>query len=225
MDNNESVKAALIALDLKPGASLENIRAEYLDKTSQHKFQRGIISEEHLQQEFADYYKSYVTLVKYHAEAKTDSHVDYYPHDQGQMFQYHLNQGIYHFIKQKYITAGEIFQEAFKLNNRNIPLLVYLGVLLLKRKVYYAAEKYFKDAIEIDENCEDAWFYLGDNYFKAGEFKKALDTLETCQKLNPVRSELAYLVKEVKEKLALNSRPDKKPSFLSKIFKFLKNNK
>lgn len=215
----ESVKAALIAFDLRTGASPADIRAQYLAKTAQNKFLREILLDERLQREFTEYYKAYVTLVKHHQESGGDANADYYPQDPEEMFQYYLNQGIYYFINQNYIKAGEKFQEAFKLNNKHVLLLNYLGVLLLKRKSYYAAEKYFKNAVTLDKDCEDTWFYLGESYFKAGELKKALAAYETSQKLNPARSETAYRIKEIKETMRSKFRRGKKPSLFAKVFK------
>ncbi|MCP5053757.1 MAG: tetratricopeptide repeat protein [bacterium] len=229
----ESNKAALIDLGLKDGVSLTEIRMEYLEKTSHNRFQRVLSTEdEELQQEFLKYYKAYLTLLKFHSESDSDSDsdsesesesdMDYYPSEQ--VFQFHLNQGIFYFINQDYLKAGEKFQAAAKINSKNLLVQLYLGVLLLKRKSYYAAEKYFKEAVKINQNSDDAWFYLGESYYRAGEPRKALSMYETAKTLNPGRKELAYRVKEIKEKLGLkktrgNKKSGKKESFFSRLFK------
>jgi tetratricopeptide (TPR) repeat protein len=223
METIESVKAALIALELKDGASMPEIRGQYIELTSQAKFRGVIISDEKLKKEFLKYQVAYITLIKHYSREEFDSEFDmgYYPADQ--VFHLQLNQGIYHVLNQNYIKASEKFQQAFKIDGRNITVLLYMGLLLLKRKNYYAAVKYFNDAARIDSNCEDAWFYLGECYFKAGEFKKALPMYETAKNLNPGLTEIAPRLKEINEKLAAKARVKKAPgeSLLAKILKKL----
>jgi tetratricopeptide (TPR) repeat protein len=215
----EKLKAALITFNLKESATLSEIRAEYLDLTSQNKFQRILgPDEEDLQKEFSKIYQAYATLTKEYSQQGDSDDMEYYPPNQ--VFQFHFNQGVFLFIHQKYIEAGERFQHAFKMDNRNNLLLLYLGVLLLKRKNYYAAEKYFKDAIKFDRNNDDAWFYLGESYFKAGELRKALSMYETARSLSPGRNEIAYRIKEIKEKLGEKTSRSKK-SFFSRLIKKL----
>ncbi len=222
MEINESIKAALVELGLKEGATLTEVRAEYLDKTSQYKFQHVLdVDDEALQKEFSRLYKAYVNLVKHYSQTGSDedSYMDFYPPDQ--VFQFHFNQGVYYFINQKYLQAGERFQEAFKINNKDLTLLLYLGALLLKRKSYYAAEKYFKDVVKIDPNNDDGWYYLGESYFRAGELRKATSMYETAKALNPQRSEIAFRLKEIREQMPRPQAPAKKESFLSRIKKKL----
>lgn len=216
---DESVKAALIALDLEEGASITEIRTQYLDKTARDKFQSAILTEEHLKKEFDKYHKAYVTLVKHLSEGEQASDLQYYPPNQ--VFQFHFNQGVHYFIHQNYIKAGEKFQEAYKIKNDSIPVLLYLGLLLLKRKNYYAAEKYFKDVVKLDKNNDDAWFYLGESYLEARELRKALNMFETCKTLNPGRNEVAFKIKEINDRLKVKSITEKKPSALQRFFKKL----
>jgi tetratricopeptide (TPR) repeat protein len=216
----ETVKAALIFFKLKESATITEIRAQYLDLTSHNKFQRILgPEEEDLQKEFSKTYKAYVTLVKEYSQPGDNEDMEFYPPNQ--VFQFHFNQGVFLFIHQKYLEAGEKFQQAYNLDNRNNLLLLYLGVLLLKRKNYYAAEKYFKDAIKVDQNNDDAWFYLGESYFKAGELRKALTMYETAKNLSPSRNEIAYRIKEIKEKLDNKMHRGKKGSFISRLLKKL----
>lgn len=218
---DESVRAAFIALDLEIDSSVTEIRAQYLGKTSQEKFQGAIISDEYLQREFDKYYKAYVTLLKYLSESDKASGLEYYPPDQ--VFQFHFNQGVHYFIHQNYIKAGEKFQEAYKISPRSVSVLLYLGYLLLKRRNYYAAEKYFKDAVRFDKNNDDAWFYLGESYLQAGELRKALNMFETSKMLNPGRSELAFKMKEIRERMEVKHLKEKrqKYSVLQRFFKKL----
>ncbi len=215
MEMNETIKAALIVFDLSENASLTEIRAEYLDKTSQPKLMKVLATDENLQKEFTRYYKAYVTLVKNFNESELNSDMDYYPTNQ--IFQFHFNQGVYYFITQNYLKAGDKFQDAYAIDNQNCLVLIYLGVLLIKRKNYYAAEKYFRDAIKIDKNSDEAWFYLAESYYKAGELRKALNIFETAKNLNSSRKEIAFRIKEIKEKMSGKPQSPKKASWLSRF--------
>jgi tetratricopeptide (TPR) repeat protein len=215
----ETGKVAHVTLGLKEGAPMSEIRAQYLDKTSQGKFRCVIIGDEHLMDEFVRYHEAYVTLGKRHAGtgSSLESDLSYYPTDQ--VFQLHLNQGIYYVLRQNYIKAGEKFQDAYKINSQDTTVLLYMGFLLMKRKNYYAAEKYLKIAVKIDQDCDDAWFYLGECYYKAGELRKALSMYETAKILNPGRSEIAVRMKEIREKAGGKPGKAKKDSFLASIIK------
>jgi tetratricopeptide (TPR) repeat protein len=215
----EAVRSAYIALGLKEGAPMSEIRAQYLDKTSESKFQCVIVSDEHLRDEFVRYHEAYVTLGKHHAEtgSAADSDLSYYPPDQ--VFQLYLNQGLYFTLRQNYIKAGEKFQEAYKISSKNATVLLYMGFLLLKRKNYYAAEKYLKNAVKIDRECDHAWFYLGECYHRAGELKKAMAMYETAKTLNPGHSEAAARMKEVREKMQGKAGKKKRDSFLARLIK------
>jgi tetratricopeptide (TPR) repeat protein len=212
----EWVKAALVALGLKEDASVTEIRAAYLDKTTQNRFQRVILGDEHLEKDFVRYYKAYITLLKHHSQTES-ADLHYYPQDQ--IVKFHFNQGLYHIIKGNYPKAIDKFQHAHSIDKEDGLVLLYMGILLLKRKNYYAAEKYFLDAVKLDKQNDDAWFYLGENYLKAEEYRKALNMFETARNLNPSRSEVAFKIKELKTRLGAQTPVEEKPSLLSRIFK------
>lgn len=213
----EWAKAALVALGLREGASITEIRASYLTKTTQTRFQRVILSDEDLENEFIKYYKSYITLLKYHSESEATDDLSYYPQDQ--IVRFHFNQGLFHLINQNYIKAMQKLQEAYDINDKDILVLLYMGILLLKRKNYYAAEKYFSKAVKVNKQNDEGWFYLGENYLKAGEFRKALNMFETARNLSPSNKEIGFKIKELKEKLPPRFIPKKKLSFFQRIFK------
>jgi tetratricopeptide (TPR) repeat protein len=99
----------------------------------------------------------------------------------------------------------------------DVLVLIYMGILLLKRKNYYAAEKYIQDALKIDKQNDDAWFYLGESYLKAGEYRKALNMFETVRNLNPSHSDLGQRIKEIKERPAMKYTAEKPPSLIQRI--------
>ena len=213
---NEWVKAALVALGLREEASVTEIRAAYLTKTTHRSFQEVILADEHLEKEFVKYYKAYITLLKYYSESESED-LSYYPPDQ--IVRFHFNQGLYYLINQDYMKAMEKFQIAHNIDKKDVLVLLYMGILLIKRKNYYAAEKYFLDAIKIDKENFDAWYYLGETYLKAEELRKALNMFDTARNLNPSRKEVSFKVRELKAKLAARTPAAKKPSFLTRLFK------
>jgi len=214
---HEWVKAAFLVLGLGEDISFTEIRAAYLEKTSQRKFQQVILSDEHLEKDFVKYYKAYITLLKHYSESETADDLSDYPQDN--IGKFHFNQGLYYLINQNYIKAMEKFEHAYTTNKKDVLVLLYMGILLLKRKNYYAAEKYFLDAVNIDEENDEAWFYLGENYLRAEEYKKALKIFETARDLNPARDEIAFKIKEIKEKVGHKYPVKKKKSLLDRIFK------
>ncbi len=211
---DEKVKAALVALGLKEDVSMTEIRAAYHSKTTQNRFQRVILGDEHLEKEFSKYYKSYIQLLKHHSESES-ADLSYYPQDQ--IVKFHFNQGLYYIINQDYMKAMEKFQQAHSVDKMDVLVLIYMGILLLKRKNYYAAEKYLQDVIKIDKQNDDAWFYLGENYLKAGEYRKALNMFETVRNLNPSHIDLGQKIKEIKERLAVKYAAEKPPSLLKRL--------
>ncbi len=216
--DDEFVKAALVALGLKEDASLADVRSSYLTITTQSCFQKIILGDEHLEKDFTRYYKSYITLLKHYSESES-TNLNFYPQDQ--IVKFHFNQGLFYIINQNYIKAMEKFQEAHQLDKKDVLVLLYMGILLMKLKNYYAAEKYFQEAVNIDPQSDDGWFYLGENYLKAGEFKKALSMFESAKRLNPSRSEIAFKLKEIREKMPqlFHQKGEKQPSLLKRIFK------
>jgi len=226
METNETNKAALIALDLKDGASMAEIRFQYVDKTSSAKFQGLFILDEKLKKEFLNYHRAYLILLKHYADIADDSELNSGNYQDEHYFQTYLNQGIFYVINQEYIKAGDKFQQAYSLNNKSHTVHLYLGYLLLKRKNYYAAEKYFKDASELHPECDDAWFYLGECYLRGGDARKALVMYTKARKLNPIRTDTQPRINEINLKLGntpSSTSSEKKDSLLVRILKKLLN--
>lgn len=203
----------LQALGLKEGASAAEIQDAYLRLTTQEKFQKVILGDEFLEKEFKKYHEAYATLLKKLAEADAD--MSYYPAEK--MARFLFNSGLYHLIVHNYIKAGEKLEAAYKINRKGTLILIYLGILLVKRKNYYAAEKYFLEAVKIDPDNEDVWFYLAENYFKAGNFKKAQLMYEKAKTINPGKKGLALRVMEVKEKMGGAATTGNRKPFAQKL--------
>ena len=125
--------------------------------------------------------------------------------------------------KETFKKALEKFQEAYKINKHNVFLLLYMGIILTVRKNHYAAEKYFSEATKRDPNYDEAWFYAAENFFKAGNFKRALESYEMTKKLNPAYNNIAMHIKATRDALARKSRPGKKDSLLRRIVNYFRN--
>jgi len=221
MESTEYLEELLRLFNLGRGAPIAEVLEKYLEKTLQIKFQRIIISQDILKEEFVRFHETFLKILRIYQAADTKLKMSLFSSDQLGKFFY--NQGVYALCKDNYLLAGEKFHEAFKINKRNIFLLIYLGIILTVRKNYYAAEKYFSDAIKRDSNYDDAWFYAAENYFKAGNFVKALEFYEKAKKLNPAYNEINFRIKESKEAIIKKRRPGKKDSILRKIVNYFRN--
>jgi len=218
METNETLIKSLKIFNLKETATIFDMRTAYIERTSQNKFQKIFLGDEQVEKEFLKYFEAYMVYLKNYDDKNDD--LSAFPSDM--VFKFILNQGLYYMIRQQYMKAFGKFQEAFKLNNNDVALLIYLSIILIKRKNYYAAEKYLLKATELDKNNDDAWFYLGEIYLDTGNLNKALKMFETCKILNPLRSEVAAKLRDIKVGLGLEApakSPKMKQSLLNKIFK------
>ncbi len=210
-------------LGLKDGAMLKEIQEKYLEKTFQLKFRDYFMEDEALREEFLRFYKAYARLLNSRSWAD-DPHNDpsFYP--SGQAYKFLFNQGLYCFINGEYIKAGEKFQAALDLHGDDSVVSLYLGVLLLKRKRYYAAEKYFNKVLSKDPQNEDALYFLGVSFQKAGNFDKAIEAFNRVKQLNPSRTEVAYRLKEIHSGKKGSATPEKsrEASFWRRLFKRVK---
>lgn len=221
MESSEYLEELLRLFTLGKGAPISEVLEKYLEKTLQIKFQRIIIIQETLKEEFVRYHEAFLRILKIYQAA--DKKVDMSMFTQDQLGKFFFNQGIYALCKDNYLQAGEKFQEAYKINKHNVFLLLYMGIILTMRKNYYAAEKYFSEATKRDPNYDDAWFYTGENYFKAGNFNFALESYEKTRKLNPAYNNIAQHIKEARDGLVnKRRRPGKKDSLLKKLVNYFR---
>lgn len=221
MESTEYLEELLRLFNLGKGASLPEILEKYLEKTLQIKFQRIIVNQDILKEEFVRLHETFLKILKIYQAANKKIEMSLFSPDQLAKFFY--NQGVYALCKDNYLQAGEKFHEAYKLNKRNIFLLIYLGIILTVRKNFYAAEKYFSDALKRDPNYDDACFYAAENYFKAGNYRIALEFYEKTKKLNPAYNEINFRIKETKEAIILKQRAGKRDSLLRRIVSYIRN--
>jgi tetratricopeptide (TPR) repeat protein len=221
MENSEYLGELLHLFNLEKDAAAPEILEKYLEKTLQIKFQRILITEDTLKEEFLRYHEAFIKILKILQAADHKLEMSLFSCDQlGKFF---FNQGVYAVCKDNYLLAGEKFHEAYKINKNNVFLLIYLGIILTIRKNYYAAEKYFADALKRDPNNDDAWFYAADNLFKAGMYQKAIDHFEKAKKLNPANNEIAFRLKDCREAMQKKGKPAAKDTVLRRIVQYIRN--
>lgn len=220
MESSEYLEELLRLFNLGKGAPLPKILEKYFEKTLQIKFQRIIIAQDTLKEEFLRYHEAFVKILKIFQT--TDHKLEMSLFSSDQLGKFFFNQGVYALCKDNYMQAGEKFSETYKMNKQNIFLLIYLGIILTMRKNYYAAEKYFSDAIKRDPNNDDAWFYAAENLFKAGTYKKASEYFEKAKKLNPANNEIAFRLKDCREALLKKPQAANKDTVLKKFIRYIR---
>lgn len=180
---------------LSEKANSGDVRRKYLERTAREKFQKVLLDDEHLRKEFIQVHEIYVNLLQQYSEEGLDNDDTYYPPEQ--MAKFLGNSGIYHFLKENYLKAGEKLQQAYKTNQKDVMVLLYLGLLLMKKKSYAPAEKYFLDAARLEPHNEDVMFYLGENYARSGNYKKAQYMFKRVAMTNPDRKDIDRKLREV----------------------------
>jgi tetratricopeptide (TPR) repeat protein len=221
MESSEYLEELLRQFNLGKGAAIPQIVEKYLEKTLQIKFQRIIITQDILKEEFVRLHEAFLKITKLYQAA--DMKVEMSMFSQDQLGKFFFNQGVYALCKDNYLQASEKFQEAYKINKRNVFLLIYMGIILTMRKNYYAAEKYFSEATQRDPNYDDGWFYSAENLFKAGNFTAAYECYDKTRQLNPAYNEINLRLKETKEAIIRKRRGGKKDSLLRRLVKYVRN--
>jgi tetratricopeptide (TPR) repeat protein len=221
VESSEYLEELLRLFNLERGASAPEILDKYLEKTLQIKFQRILIGQDALKDEFLRYHEAFVKILK--IMHGTDKKLEMSLFSTDQLGKFIFNQGLYALCKDDLLQAGERFNEAYKINKHNIFLLIYLGIILTIRNNYYAAEKYFADAIRRDPDNNDVWFYAAENFLKAKSYKKAGEYFEKAKKLDPANNEIAFRLKECREAMLKKAKPGAKDTVLRKIVKYIRN--
>lgn len=221
MGSAEYLTELLGQFNLERGAAPSEILEKYLEKTLQIKFQRILISDESLKEEFLRIHETFVKILKIMQALDHKLEMSLFSSDQ--LAKFFFNQGVYAICKDNYLQAGEKFREAYKLNKNNIHLLIYMGIILTMRKNHYAAEKYFTDALKRDPNNNDVWFYAAENFLKAGIYKKAIEHFEKAKQLNPANTEIAFRLKECREAMQKKTKTVGKETVLRRIVQYFRN--
>jgi len=221
MESSEYLVELLAQFNLERGAPPSEILEKYLEKTLQIKFQRILITEDSLKEEFLRYHEAFVKILKILQSMDQKLEMSLFSSDQ--LAKFFFNQGVYAVCKDNYLQAGEKFREAYNLNKNHIHLLIYMGIILTMRKNYYAAEKYFADALKRDPNNNDVWFYAAENFLKAGIYKKAIEYFEKAKKLNPTNNEIAFRLKDCRDAMLKKAKPGGKETVLRRIVQYIRN--
>jgi tetratricopeptide (TPR) repeat protein len=220
MENTEYLEELLRQFNLGKGAAISAVLEKYLEKTLQIKFQRIVIAQDILKEEFVRFHETFLKIMKIYQAADQKVAMSMFSPDQlGKFF---FNQGVYALCKDNYLQASEKFQEAYKINKHNVFLLIYMGIILTMRKNFYAAEKYFTEATKRDPNYDEAWFYSAENLFQAGNFTGAYECFEKAKLLNPAYNNINLRLKETKEAILRKRRGNKQDSLLRRFVKYLR---
>jgi len=220
MESVSQLEVLLYLFNLERNASAPDILEKYLEKTLQIKFQRILVSQDPLQEEFLRYHEAFVKILKI-LQAQ-DKRLEMSLFSTDQLGKFFFNQGVYAFCKDDFMLAGEKFQEAYKINKHNIFLLIYLGIILTIRKNHYAAEKYFSEAMQRDPNNADVWFYAAENYLKAGRYNNAITYFEKAKKLDPTNFEIALRLRDCMKGLVKNQDANKEDTLFKKIVRYVR---
>jgi tetratricopeptide (TPR) repeat protein len=221
MESGEYLEELLQLFNLTKSASAPEILEKYLERTLEIKFQRILIPHNGLKDEFVRYHEAFIKIMKILQTTNKSLKMSLFSKDQ--LGKFLFNQGVYAMCKDNLLQAGEKFQDAYGINKQNVFLLTYLGIILTLRKNYYAAEKYFGDALLRDPNNPDACFYAAENFFKAGSYQKAIDYLEKAKKINPSNTEIPLRLKYCRDALHKKTKPEAKETFLRHIVMYVRN--
>ncbi|MEN8154621.1 MAG: hypothetical protein ABFR75_11430 [Acidobacteriota bacterium] len=207
---------SLRILGLNDTVTVDEIRKMYISKTTQLKFQSIFLLNDDLKREFVKYHEAYVISLREMASVQSGINPDFYPGDQ--VFTLLLNQGIYFLIKENLLKAGEKLEEAARIKSNNVITYIYLGIILMKRKSYYASERYLLKSVDLDPENEYGWLFLAANYLKANQLNKALHTLDKVRTMAPVDPDLISEINEINKLIIDEMSKDKKNSFIKKLF-------
>ncbi|MBN1195959.1 MAG: hypothetical protein JXA62_00980 [Candidatus Aminicenantes bacterium] len=203
---------ALVTLGLSGDPGVGEIRKAYLARTTQPRFQGVVFQDLSLSREFSRLHEAYVTLMRELAQTGVEVSA---PSSLTETVQLLFNQGVYAMIQQNFLRAGEKFQEADRIQPRSPLVLLHLGILLLKRRSLYAAEKYLRDAAELLPGNHAPWLYLSEAYEQAGKPKLAQVALRKALELNPSLQGIAARIKN------LNNRDKSGKDFGTRRFSLL----
>jgi len=108
-------------------------------------------------------------------------------------------------IEEKFDVLEKILLESIKKKASSL-ILSKLGKLYSNQKQYKKAEKYFKDAISIDEKTEIAWIGFTNNYIEMKDYSSALESVEKGLNLLPksisllrIKGDIYYKLKDYEE--------------------------
>lgn len=97
--------------------------------------------------------------------------------------------------------ALEQYSEALKIDKKNVPALMGIGLLAIQQKQYKTAEGNWRKVIdqlsgatmaEKDSRLEQAYFYLGQTLIEEGKYEDAVGYLKEAQRMRPDASDTHY---------------------------------
>jgi len=215
--NTTFLSNSLRTLKLKGASSIAEITNAYLNLTGSQKFRKIFILDEQVKGEYVKYHEAYVLAIREFSANSSEAVQVFYPPED--LFNILFNQGLYYLLKEDYLKAGEKFEEAVRINKEDSLSQLYLGLILKKRKNYYAAERYFLKSIELDRENEYAWFFLGQTYLNANKLNKASSAFRKTETLSFYNNEISAETKDAFIEIERIRMKANKKSFITRVFK------
>ncbi|MBB3700582.1 tetratricopeptide repeat protein [Flammeovirga yaeyamensis] len=114
----------------------------------------------------------------------------------------YMHMGHCYLNKKEFANAFRKYLEALQVTKKPTPeLYCHLGAASEMMEDYNVGIRYFKKALEIDVDYDDAWFGVGENHRKLGNFLEATHYLNKAVKLNPHYDEYWYALAKAESSL------------------------
>jgi len=98
---------------------------------------------------------------------------DYYNMIAQELLQLHKFDAVYDFLKRRYSVEPDYFSTK------------WLGIIELSRENYKQAVKYLEESVKLKPNDSQVLYNLSGAYAKKGEYKKALNSIQSCLSIAP----------------------------------------
>jgi len=103
-----------------------------------------------------------------------------------------INQGNALYGLEKYEQSLEAYEEALKLDIRNIKAWKYKGSAMGHLGKHTEALEAFEEALQLDSKDDGAWKYKGDALYCLGKYTEALEAFEEALQLDPKNAIVLY---------------------------------
>ncbi|MGB3778319.1 MAG: OmpA family protein [Tunicatimonas sp.] len=94
--------------------------------------------------------------------------------------------------QEQLVDADTVPQSVQKPPGKRLGALLNVGQQLLREQRFYEAEAYFKEAMAVDEQCADAYYYLAECQRHRFRYAEALDLYKTARRLAPAHPEAEF---------------------------------
>jgi tetratricopeptide (TPR) repeat protein len=217
MSTSNFLANSLKILKLKKDSTIPEVTTAYLQLTGAARFRKIFIMNEELTREFIKYHEAWVIAIRELSNSLKETSAEYYP--TGELFSILFNQGLYYLLKDNLLKAGEKLEEAARMSPGDVHTQIYLGIILKKRKNYYAAERYFLKAIKMEGENEYSWFFLAQTYISANKLDKASAALRKVEGLSFYNNEVIAATRDSFRDIERLRLKNSRKSIISRVFK------